>query len=59
MREKVGDREVPGVAEGVDEESGARDECGGRHSGWDGRERRGGGGEDGVGVRRRERGEGG
>ena len=47
VREKVSDREVPGMAEGVDEEAGARDERGGRHRGRDGRERRGGGGGDG------------
>lgn len=59
VREKVGDREVPSMAEGIDEEAGARDERGGRHRGRDGRERRGGGGGDGEGVGRGERGDGG
>lgn len=59
VREEVGDREVPGMAEGIDEEAGARDERSGRHGGRDGRERCGGVGEDGVGMGRGERGEGG
>uniref|UniRef100_A0A0A9CKY1 Uncharacterized protein n=1 Tax=Arundo donax TaxID=35708 RepID=A0A0A9CKY1_ARUDO len=59
--EEVCDREVAGVAEGVNEEAGARDEGGGRHGGGDGRERREGGGGEGVrvGLGRGERGEGG
>uniref|UniRef100_A0A0A9FHA0 Uncharacterized protein n=1 Tax=Arundo donax TaxID=35708 RepID=A0A0A9FHA0_ARUDO len=59
--EEVGDGEVAGVAEGVNDEAGARDEGGGRHRGGDGLERRGGGGGERVrvGLGRGERGEGG
>lgn len=59
VREEVGDREVSGMAEGIDKEAGARDECGGRHRDRDRGKRRGGGGEDGEGVGRGERGDGG
>lgn len=47
------------MAECIHEEAGARDERSGRHGGWDGWTRRGGRGEDGVGVGRGERSEGG